>query len=617
MNTKIYCPKCKEILLISTNKLICSKCKKIFSKKDGYFDFLEKIDFGVIDISTNKLKEILEHLHQHGYKKTLIQFSKDSETKLHLQDVKSADAIFHCLGKNNLRCLEIGSNLGKITENLSNIFHEVYSLETSKEKIEIQKYRFEYLNQKNIILIRGNPLELPFPENYFDLIICNESFEFCELYNLNSDSTNTQINLLNEIKRTLTQEGCLCLGVQNKSRLQKLFRIDKEGFDKNNPKSKISSFSDYEKLLKKVDFNFKSYWVLPSIKKPYFSGKIDDDLSYEWFFQNLKNFLLKNNSSKIKNYFYSIISKLNKFITIIIKKKFVPNYIFCCYKNNIPKTLEDFIIKNTNSFLMISRRHRILYILLEKNKEPKKIVSVNRYGLEIPEKIVKFERVFPKMKEPMERLWEGEWIEGKPIDPIKIDQVFATFDWLRQFQKDTQNEIMNKEFIEETEIEWIRNSLKKINGLPLEQYDVWLNEYLSYICKQPIHKTAVHGDFWYGNILINLKTHNVNVIDWENFKEVGNPFYDYMLFVFNFMIMFDDDLKSFKSNFTQSKKFQTLIKIQKNISKQFDFECKLIVLLRWEILWRIANSQINRKGKGIKEYMQMLEFISNKEDQIY
>jgi len=617
MNTQFSCPKCKEILSVSTNKLICNKCKKTFSNEEGYIDFLGETDFETIEISKNKLKEMLEYIHKYGYEKAALQFSKNSEIKLQLQDVKSADAIFHCLGKNNLRCLEIGSNLGKISENLSQIFHQVYSLETSKEKIEIQKNKFQYLNLKNIILVRGNPTELPFVENYFDLVICNESFELCELYSSSHDSKNAQINFLNEIKRTLTHEGCLCLSVKNKFGFQRLFRKEKENFSKNNLKPVILSFFGYQQLFKKINFDFKSYWVLPSIKKPYFSGKIDDDVSYQWFFQNITDFLLKNQKSRIKNLYFLIIYKLSKFIRI---KNFVPNYIFCCYKNKISESLEDFIIRSTKTknFLTISRKHRILYIILGKNKKPGKLVSINRYGLIIPEKIVKCKRIFPKMKDPIERLWEDDWIEGKPIDPANTDQIFAAFNWLHEFQNYTSNGRMTKKFIEETEMHWIRNSLKKIKNLPLEQYEIWLNKYLSYVDQHSIYKTGVHGDFWYGNILIESKTQNVKVIDWENFKEIGNPFYDYMLFIFNFMIMFsENDLESFKSNFTDKEKFEILKKLQKNISEQFGFECKLILLLRWSILWRMANSQLNRNGKGIKGYMQMLEFISDKEELYY
>ncbi len=616
MKLEFSCPKCKKLLDISTNKLICDNCKKTYPNEENYIDFLGEKDFETIDLSKEKLREMIQDIHKHGYKKAVLQFLNDPVIKPYLIDVKSADSIFHCIGKNNLRCLEIGSNLGKITENLSHIFHEVYSLETSKEKIEIQKNRFQSLNQKNITLLRCNPLELPFPKDYFDLIICNDSFELCESYNSNPKFEKGQIIFLNEVKRILSKEGCFCVSVQNKFGFPRLFGVEKIKSLQNNQNSQTFSLSGYKQLFKKTNFYFKSYWVLPSIRKPYFSGKMEDDISYQWFFQNITNFLLKRKKSKFRDYSFSIIKKSNKFISKILTKNFIPSFIFCCYKSDMSKSLEDHIIANsdTKNFLMIGRRTRIIYILLGNNKKPTKLFSLDRYGYEIPEVIVECNRVFPKMKDPIERLWSEDWIDGHPIEPSKTNDVIAAFSWLQQFQNDTSDEIMTKEFVEETEIKWIKESLIKIKDIPLKKYETWLEEYVSYIDKHTIYKTAVHGDFWYSNILIESKTNSINVIDWENFKSAGNPFYDYILFMFNFMTMSNgNDFQVFKSNFDSKEKFEVIKKIQSKINQHFGFDCKLIVLLRWMILMKMANAQLNGDKKRITEYLQMLEFIRHKE----
>jgi|APSaa5957512535_1039671.scaffolds.fasta_scaffold00589_19 ubiquinone/menaquinone biosynthesis C-methylase UbiE len=613
MNSKFSCPKCKKLLDISTNELICNDCKIMYSNKEGHIDFLGERDFKIVDISKDKLNEMIQNISSYGYEKASLQFLKDPIIKPHLLDVKSADSIFHCIGKNNLRCLEIGSNLGKITENLSHIFHEVYSLETSKEKIEIQKKRFQYLNRKNIIFLRCNPLELPFPENYFDLIISNEKFELCESFNINTKTEKGQIKFLNEVKRVLTKEGCLCLSVRNKFGLPKLFGVEKI---KKNKKSEVCSITGYKKLFKKTNLYFKSYWVLPSIRKPYFSGKIDDDVSYQWLLQNVTDFLLKRKKSRFKNFLLLIIKKVNKIIIKSLTKYFVPSFIFCCYKNDIPTSLEDSIITNSNTtnFVMISRSVRIIYILFGKNKKPGKLVSLNRYGYEIPNEVIKCERVFPKMKDPVDRLWMEEWIDGHPIELSRTDEVIASLNWLHQFQKNTSDEVMTKKFVEDTEINHIRKGLMKIKNIPLEKYEMWLKEYLSYVDEHVICKTAIHGDFWYGNILIETKTNKVKVIDWENFKPIGNPFWDYLAFIFNFMTeLGENKVEEFKLHYNSKEKLEIIKKLQTKISEHFGFEFKLIILLRWIILRKITQDQPDENNKKIKEYIQMLEFISNKE----
>jgi len=263
---------------------------------------------------------------------------------------------------------------------------------------------------------------------------------------------------------------------------------------------------------------------------------------------------------------------------------------------------------------MISRSVRIIYILFGKNKKPGKLVSLNRYGYEIPNEVIKCERVFPKMKDPVDRLWMEEWIDGHPIELSRTDEVIASLNWLHQFQKNTSDEVMTKKFVEDTEINHIRKGLMKIKNIPLEKYEMWLKEYLSYVDEHVICKTAIHGDFWYGNILIETKTNKVKVIDWENFKPIGNPFWDYLAFIFNFMTeLGENKVEEFKLHYNSKEKLEIIKKLQTKISEHFGFEFKLIILLRWIILRKITQDQPDENNKKIKEYIQMLEFISNKE----
>jgi len=618
MNTEYCCPRCKLSIEIHVNKLFCNNCKKSYFNKNGYIDFIEEIFFDENQFTKEKLKEILQEINKHGYEKTIIQFSNDPIIKSFLSDIKSADSIFHCIGKNNLRCLEIGSNLGKISDNLSHIFHGVYSIETSKEKIEIQKKRFQHLKLDNITILRCNPIELPFPDNYFDLVICNESFGLSKMFNPKLEPKKTQIVFLKEIKRVLTNEGCLCLGVQNKFGIPKLFGIDNTDYhtQKNN-KNKISNYTlfGYHKLLKNVSFNFKSYWVLPSCQKPYFSGNLKNDVTSKWFFQNATNFLLKRKKSKYKNLLFALINKLNKHIIKIILSVFVPDFVFCCYKSDLTESVEDTIIRHTKieNFLMMGRRTKIFFVLLEQNGKPVKKVVLDRYSHSFPNKIGKCDRIFPNMKDPIERMWIEDWIDGIPMDPTKIDEMYNALEWLHRFQKESSNGTITKDS-EELEIRRMKYALSMIKDLDFIEWKKWLKEYESYIEKHTIYKTAVHGDFWSSNILINPKTRKVNVIDWEMYEQCGNPIIDNLTFIFFFMITSSSDiLNSFKSSFNDREKYETIIKLQKKISEYFGFEFKLVLLLRWLIIKQITDSKLLGNGARINLGIKMLEFLKDRE----
>ena len=90
---------------------------------------------------------------------------------------KSVDIIFHGVGNNYLRCLDIKSELGNKAEILSNIFKQVYTIEFDDDYIELQKKRFEERKCQNISITKCDLLKLPFPDDFFDMILCNGVLE--------------------------------------------------------------------------------------------------------------------------------------------------------------------------------------------------------------------------------------------------------------------------------------------------------------------------------------------------------------------------------------------------------------------------------------------------------
>ena len=53
-------------------------------------------------------------------------------------------------------------------------------------------------------------------------------------------------------------------------------------------------------------------------------------------------------------------------------------------------------------------------------------------------KLVFFERKFPNVKEPLERIWLVNWLKGRPVNPKNEDEIIAIIDWLIEFQKKTK-----------------------------------------------------------------------------------------------------------------------------------------------------------------------------------
>ena len=90
------------------------------------------------------------------------------------------------------------------------MFGQVYSIDTSKNKLLIQKFRLEANNFKNFFLIHLEKIDFPFPNNYFDLIIVNGKSVDDGIFD---DEKN--LDYFNKIKQILKPDGCLCVNTLN------------------------------------------------------------------------------------------------------------------------------------------------------------------------------------------------------------------------------------------------------------------------------------------------------------------------------------------------------------------------------------------------------------------
>jgi 2-polyprenyl-3-methyl-5-hydroxy-6-metoxy-1,4-benzoquinol methylase len=181
MDTRLSCPRCKTSLNLGISSYDCSNCHKSYPIRDGYVDFLgEVVDFYAGELSQNDMRKLIEKIDSLGYSEGLRRLYVDYPyLREYIGSERRGDWICHCFSSrnNNRRCLDIGSGLGNLSEMLSHYYDEVYSLEPVRERIEFQKRRFKNSNVNNVTIVRGNALELPFPDNYFDLVVCNGVLE--------------------------------------------------------------------------------------------------------------------------------------------------------------------------------------------------------------------------------------------------------------------------------------------------------------------------------------------------------------------------------------------------------------------------------------------------------
>ena len=594
LNTVFHCPKCKKELF-NTNS--CSGCSKIYYNNEGFFDFTST----PIENTNSKFSNLLSNIHSHGYSKTIKEFLKNEQEYRYRFNSKEGSLAFRAINKNNFRCLVLNSDLGNIAENLSQMYDEVYSLENDKNKLLIQKFRFQENKIDNVVLIRSKHGSLPFPDKHFDLVVLNE----IQIKKQDSISKKKISEYLNEIKRVLNTNGCLCAGLQNKHGLKVLQKKTEKEADY---ESYLDSFYGYNSLFNSLGFQVDPYWVLLSHSEPHYSGKIGDDVSLKWFFQNFDKKFSVDTKFRIAGMFLKLLNNPTRKLAL----EFCPSFLFYCYKGEKPKVLEDLIMENTGFEHLIqnARLNKILYILLDKSGNPRKAVSCQRTKYDLTEKVFPIKRIFPKMVNIDEKIVIEEWFEGKILDRSNINDLKLTMKWLTDFQNNTMSELLSKQEIEE-EVTNVKNELDSIEAMNCLPYDKWLDEYKEALSNIKLKKTAVHGDFQVRNILIDRKKSLINVIDWDwRYQEKGNPIYDFMWLATNIMMLSNDPITEFRSNLNDNGKAVTAKRIIKETMKNhFQVNLDFIKLQRFMIL-RFITIRIKYGDDGHLGYIEILKILS-------
>jgi ubiquinone/menaquinone biosynthesis C-methylase UbiE len=625
MKFQYNCPKCKSKLTDLGEKIHCKKCSKDFFQENNYINFDDDV-ISYVSKNHTKIKELLFEIKQNGYQqgieKFLISNKEFSSQITNTEYDKSVDSIFHGLGKNFSRCLDINGELGNKAEILSKIFEQVFTIEQDEKCIEFQKIRFKEKKCTNVILLKCDFLKLPFPDNYFDIILCNGILDnITKIFN-EKNQQEIQKQLILELKRVITNEGCIIFGVSNKKTIKIKWKESK-----NNP-NVISNqkFSEYFEILKKSDLNVKSFWAFPSYNIPFYSGEMFNEITLKGFFNNFENFISilrggKSEGKVFKTIFY-LYKKTNFPLIKNIIKNFVPSFVFCCWKTNNPKSLESWIKKETGyqNLLRMSRHEKNMFMLLNDKGDIKKGVYVKRQGKEFPEKIKFFSRNFPDVKEPTERIWMVNWLKGRLINQKSKQEIYLIINWLIEFQKKNKLTKINKKDIF-FEIDFITKGLEYFHHTNLKEYFSWLKQYQEYFENNQIFMTPTHGDFWFPNVLYDSDNEKINIIDWETFSERGNPYEDFIWFTCNLMgINSTNPSSEFKLHLEGKGEMKEVLEHIKNqINLHFGFELDYLLLIRVNLLkWMIIQDQIREKDLGERkrlldsDYLKILRILSEK-----
>ncbi len=214
---KYQCLNCRGELILEDQRLICKRCGSFWPIVEGVPHFLNTAPYWG-EISEDIFRDINNQIKA-KYWRTVFEESDIPEVReayIMIGNLRKAN--WHLLLDidRNSRILDVGAGSGVLSHALSFDYSHIVALEPVLERIEFMKTRFQQDKRNNITLVRGDVLNLPFPESYFDLVVMSGVLEWVPLRSKKENPNRVQMAALRNILRVLKPGGILYLGVENR-----------------------------------------------------------------------------------------------------------------------------------------------------------------------------------------------------------------------------------------------------------------------------------------------------------------------------------------------------------------------------------------------------------------
>ena len=482
-----------------------------------------------------------------------------------------ADWIFHCYATgDNCSCLDLGSGLGSLSFLLARFFDETVSVEWSTPRLRFQTIRKKQQNTGNLCFARADMLSLPFKDESFDLVAANGVLEWAALMR-GGQPRMVQVKFLREILRCLKRGGCLYIGIENRFGLQYWLGardntsirftsllprrisdviVTKVLRDKGWKKYETYTYSykGYASLLRDAGFAFaRIYWTYPTHNYPKFAGRIDDGESFKFFLE----YHSRLDKSLLINTLSAVGGRMPAYVLRRLCPAVWPSYSIFAWKERESNTIESELARllHASSNIRISGDGRhVSFVTIA--KRPEFYTQLPRFPGTSNENEQQLLRIYDNIIPTKHSIgkfdaFTQKRIDGRPCRVHNIRDCELAIEWLLKFQQRTSLKPFSQCDADEEQQEMSLH-LAKI-GIDSSYALEKTNEFMKSLVTRKVSMCAEHGDFFPDNIILK-STSEVIVIDWELFKQCGNPFYDFIFFMINIASLPDFATHAFLAN---------------------------------------------------------------------
>jgi SAM-dependent methyltransferase len=335
------CPMCKGSLLDEHSSYYCEICHRTYIIRKGIPCFNTN-DTWHGELSRVEMNELIQIAEKTGWRKALFEYKGSSKRIVNriIDERRTKWRKLYDFTGNEV-ILDLGCGFGGISVQLSKLAQKVVALDNCFERVEFLKIIKEQENISNIFPVCNDQiLNLPFSNNYFDIVTLIGVFEYLPLALPSYTIKAAHKKALEEILRVLKPGGFLYLATQNRYGWQYLTgSIDHNrirfgpviprflanaislSIRKKPYRIIYHGLSGYKALLSEVGFNnVVFYWPIPSYQFPEYTLLIDKKG------ESCSPYIQENYNSPFKRVIFRTMEKLD------ILKYCVPSYSIIAQK---------------------------------------------------------------------------------------------------------------------------------------------------------------------------------------------------------------------------------------------------------------------------------------------
>jgi SAM-dependent methyltransferase len=569
------CPRCHAPLDRIDQGYSCGPCGVSYPVRDEVPDFAPESELYWGELSPSQMSEAIRLAREQGYQAAAhYAASCVPSLEFYMLSEKRIDWLFHALPlAQGARSLDIGSGWGTLSRALTPYFQDVFSLEIVRERVAFQRAFREKEGLLNLHVVRGSATRLPFPDQFFDLVLANGIIQWVGLDDHTRPVPALQADFLREAWRTLRPGGTLVMGCENRYALSRfLGGKDHTGLPytsllprrlagwvvrryRHTGGSFVSAFRGheewrdyrtwthstwgYERLLRAAGFNrVDSYWVYPSDNLPGLMGRLDDGNSV----RELLDFAVRNidfrvGGTNFARFFLRLrwAARLRPLMRLV-QRLLTPDMFFVARRDGdaVGGAGLDAAV-GPYSFRWSGSNKVIWFGQKGKSRSVVKAPRFPRDAAQVAteERVLGEQNGFTvEVDRRGERvLYREPFLEGRPIDCLSSAHNLSALEWLVRFQRRTKAGGLDPSAREREVTLWLDRFDREVgDDEPRAQARAAARRLLEFAGSSPWPQVAEHGDFWWRNLLRRANGELV-VIDWQHHREKGDPLFDFALLV--------------------------------------------------------------------------------------